>query len=453
MFHLLDRLLAPLKDRESASRGLVLSALWSLPLRLVGMVLAFVVGVQLARYLGPAGLGVYGIAFGIVTVLAAVAQMGLYLLATGEIALSRSAGDWGRLGGVIRWFALSVCAAGILLGLAFLLLVQGFSASPDLRAAAWWGAPLIAIMAWTLLASAELRALDRLVAGQALEILIRPALMSLLLLWLFTVQDGLRPDQALALNLAASLVTLLVALLWLHRALPHEARRAPPSRHVRRWLMAGIPLALTEILRQLEGTYGLFVIGALGTSAETGIFRVALSIMAVIGMPLTILTVITAPTLARLHVDQSRPALQKLLSLSACAVFAAVAATILLLMLAGPGAITILFGEEYAGSFLPLILLSLAQLVNGFFGVGLIFLAVTGGGRQIASSYAASVVVGIAAACLLAPRWGPEGVAIAAVIGSVANNLLAWIAVRRRDGLDTSLFGIARLIPRAGPTR
>ena len=76
------------------ARRLAASSLWSVLLRLGGALLTFAVGVQLARFLGPSGFGIYGVVLAIATMLTALAQLGLPTLVVREIARTRAEGDW-----------------------------------------------------------------------------------------------------------------------------------------------------------------------------------------------------------------------------------------------------------------------------------------------------------------------------------------------------------------------
>jgi O-antigen/teichoic acid export membrane protein len=447
---MISRLLGMAGGQGGEGRLLVTSALWSVALRLVGMVVAFGSGVLLARYLGPSDLGIYGVALGIAVVLSAIGQLGLYLLATQEISLARVRQDWGLIRGVTRWCAQAVTAAGLLLGGGFLIAALAASDSPGFVGAALWAAPLVAVMALTLLVSAELRALDWLLTGQSLDNLIRPALIALLLVVFYAGPGSLSPGAAMAMNLAASLVALALGFWWLHLALPAEARSATPRREAKRWMAGAVPLAVSEVLRQLDGTYAVLVMGAVASSAETGIFRVALSTVVTLSLPLSMFNVVLAPTLARLYGEGQLDRLQKLLGIAAAAVAGSVALILLLLLVAGQWLVVAVFGAEYAGSWLPLMLLGLAQLIGGFFGVGLVVLGVCGEGKALARAYAISVTASIVLAVILAQVAGSIGVALAAIFGALLNNLIVWFHARRVMGLDVSPLG---LVPALRPRR
>ncbi len=429
----------------SGARRLVTSSLWSVLLRVGGALLSFFVGVQLARYLGPAGFGIYGVILGLATLFWSLSQLGLPTLAVREIARSRAEGDWPALRGVLSWFARAAAGAGTLIALLFLLVLLILpGVTGGFLAGAIWAAPLIPVMALTILVNAELRAFDHLLKGQSIEILLRPGATALLLLALMTVQGRMSPADAMAMNLGGSVFAMLVGLYWLRRAVPLQVRAASPAHAARHWLRAGLPLAVTDVLRQLDSVYGVLVMGALATAAETGVFRVAASTIVIVVTPLSVLHVVLAPTLARLHFERRPQPLQRLLGLAALAMLGAALAGTAVVALFGQWLITGLFGADYAGAWLPLLILCGAQSVGAFFGVAFVLLGVAEGERDLARAFIVSVALSSAAAVPLALYWGAIGVAFAAMLGQLVNNGLAWLAVWRRMGLDASPFGLLR---------
>ncbi|MCR6496037.1 oligosaccharide flippase family protein [Thermomonas sp. S9] len=70
---------------------------------MLGMAFTFLLGWQLARGLGAAGYGIYGVAMAVVSMLGVPSQFGLPQLLTREVAAANAVHDWGRLNGVVRW--------------------------------------------------------------------------------------------------------------------------------------------------------------------------------------------------------------------------------------------------------------------------------------------------------------------------------------------------------------
>src|SRR5665213_4286852 len=425
---MLRRLLALVRPDGRSGSSLVVASFWSLVLRMAGMAVTFLVGVQLARYLGPAGFGIYGFVIGAAMLLSAIGQMGLPTLATREVALAWARRDWGEVRGLLSWFTLGVALLSILLGGLFVTVTWLWPSvgAIQYRQPAIWGAILVPAFALTVLVSAQLRALDRIVLGQSLEILVRPLLMSIFCVVGFLSQGALSANFALFLNMAASALALLLGWWWLAKELPEAVRRARPVRRLRTWFGWGAPLAVTDMFRQLDGVYAVLMMSFLTSPTETGIFRVALSSVVIVQTPLSVLQVVLAPTLARLHGSGEREKLQFLLTAAAALMLAAGCTALLVVAFGGQWLISTVFGHRYAGAWLPFLLLTIAQAISAFFGVGFVQLAMGGAERELTVCYVASVGASIAAAIPLILAWGASGAAAAAIVGMTVTGLSAW---------------------------
>src|SRR5271169_2367740 len=89
---------------ESLARKLIVAMLGSAGARLLGVFLSFLVGLQLARYMGPTEYGRYGTVMALVTMLLVPAQLGLPQLATREISVFVTRGASNEAKGTLVWF-------------------------------------------------------------------------------------------------------------------------------------------------------------------------------------------------------------------------------------------------------------------------------------------------------------------------------------------------------------
>lgn len=413
---------------------------WSFIVRLAGMVASFIYGIILARNLNPAGFGTYGIVVAIAMVLSVVGQFGLQTVGTREISVAFAQKRWGELRGQVSSFFAVVVGLSLVLTALWMMVALLFPSLLGQRSANIVGALLVPVFALTVLASAELRAVDRIVTGQMLEILIRPVLMCALVLSVIVLGWKLSATFALGLLLIAGAIALAIGLIWLRSAIPPSARRAAKI-IPRGWVPAAAALAAVDLLKQLDATYGILLLGALSSEAEAGFFRVALSTVIFVATPLSIFNVVLAPSLARLHCDGERHRMQWILSVSAVAMFAVTIIALVLIAIVGRPLITIIFGAAYESSWMPLLLLTCAQAINGFFGVGWVLLSMSGGERKLTASYLVSVCVSIVLAVPLTIIAGARGAAATAVVGALIQNLLVWRGVRLHSSLESSAAG------------
>jgi O-antigen/teichoic acid export membrane protein len=436
----------PMTASRRHDRFLIAASIQTLVLRASGMAASFALGILLARLLKPDGLGIYGVAISLSLTMAAFAQAGLPTLAIREMAVALERRDWSSLRGAAAWTMANVAALGLVLGLGLALSVLLF---PGLygadTTAILIAAAMIAPLALTTLIGAQLRAIGRLLGGQALEILVRPAATLAICLAVAAGIGGLGPLQGLQANLVASVGALSLGVFWLIRALPGETREASSTYRHAGWFKAAVPLAVVDAARQLDANYGILVLGALAANQDAGLFRVAMSIIVFLATPLSVAHVVLGPLLARLHDSGHRSELRRLMALAALAMTGAMLGAFLLIYFAGEWLLIAIFGGEYGSSWLPLIMLTAAQLVNGCFGVGWVLLTMSGGERALSRSFLISVPVSVAIAVVLVPALGAVGAAWAAIAGAIVQNLIVWIAVRRIHAIDCSIFGALAL--------
>ena len=82
---------------------LVKALVGSAGIRSVGMAFGFLVGIQLARGLGAAGYGVYGLAMAIISLITTPTEFGLPQLVMREVASAHVRSDWSLIRGILRW--------------------------------------------------------------------------------------------------------------------------------------------------------------------------------------------------------------------------------------------------------------------------------------------------------------------------------------------------------------
>ncbi|MFL6760765.1 oligosaccharide flippase family protein [Sphingomonas sp.] len=421
----------------SEQRALLRSTIWSLVLRILGMLATFAFGVQVARILGPGGFGTYGLVLAIALLLSVVAQFGLHTVGTREISIALANQRWRELRGyVYAFFNLVLCFSLALAALWGLICISfpGLlgPVSPNLA-----GTMLVPLFALTVFVSAALRALDHIVIGQSLETFVRPILTVVLLCGVLIAGVALTPAFAVAIMVVAAAIALILGIVGLRNAIPSPARRGTKS-SPRGWIRPAFRLTVVDLLKQVDATSGLLLLGALSIDAEVGYFRVALSTVILVSTPISILNVVLAPSLARFYSNRDFEKLQQIMLLASVAMFLPSIAAFFLIAAVGKPLIVYLFGAQYAASWIPLLLLTAAQVVNGFFGVGWVFLSMSGGERALTRAYGFSVAVSVMIAAPLAMIAGAIGVSIASVVGALVQNLILWRAVRTHSNLDSS---------------
>lgn len=406
--------------------------------RFVGIGLTFLVGVQLARALGPEGYGIYGSVMAIIAITAVPAQIGLPPLLTREVATPRDTAGLGAL----KTFLL-VAAAGVAAVATLEVVVLGgltvwsselFGGAGD---SLWWGLPLVPFLALTALALGAIRGLNYVVWAQVYDALIRPMLFAGSLLVL-----GARLDVhwALALHGAAAAVTLMLAFGHLLRILPERLRRAPFAPFDGRLARGAGAFAGTEVLRVVDGQYAILVLGILGTMEEVGMFRVGLSLAGFVALPYALVNAVIMPYLARFHTHGDHDRLRLLCSGSVLVMVSTTALGVFALGLLGENGIAWLLGEDFRRSWFLMMAISGAFFVRTLVGPAAMVLYMCGAESRVPSGYGLGLVVGAMAMWLSEPSLGPVSGALGLALAEITRGLWWWYCARTQLGVDVSLF-------------
>ena len=202
----------------------------------------------------------------------------------------------------------------------------------------------------------------------------------------------------------------------------------------RRQLSIARPFVLSGALYILGDRLGIVLLSLFSTEADVGIYNAALTVVSTVLLIPQAYRVALFPAMSKLYTD-SRQALRELYAYSAKYMILVALPTSLSLTLA-PGAVTWVFGEDFAAAsnvlgvlawVLPLLFLN---AVNAR-------LLVTGNDQvYVARSLGISLSVVILVNMLLVPRYGPLGTALARLASSSVMTALNHIYASRHIRVD-----------------
>jgi O-antigen/teichoic acid export membrane protein len=423
---------------------LVRTVVGSAGLRVAGMGLGFLVGLQLARALGPAGYGIYGIAMSLVSIAMIPTELGLSQLVTREAAIAEASADRSSIRSLLDWTFRFVLANTAVIAVAALaaLLLMGSGMAGALRPALLWGMALLPLVAIASICSAALRGMHHVVEGQLFEMLLRPGLLSLGLfaIWISGDSHALTPTLAMELNVLAAIIGAGFVVRWLVPLL----RGVPthPQSHAtrRRWLRSAIPLALGEGMRIVSGNLAILILGLLAPPAEVGLYRVAFGVYTAATLPSALLNVACSPMLASLHAEGKKAAIQRVNAWMALLLVLAAVATLVPFLVAGGTILSIAFGHDYAASNTILVVLLAGELATAFIGHPTVVLNMLHHEHAVTRfSLVALLINAVGSVCLI-PIYGGIGAALGVAISQFMWRLLCSWHARRYLGLESSML-------------
>jgi O-antigen/teichoic acid export membrane protein len=437
------RIDARLARHGSLGAALIKGVVGTTGLRLAFAGFGFITSILLARNLGAHGYGTYSFVMALVAFFTIPSELGIPGLAVREIAVANARKDWGHMRGFtirahqgIALLSLTLMTAGALTLLAF-----GEHVEPVKRQCMWLALPLIPLISLGALRGSMLRGLRLVVLGQVPERVLRPAgLLISILAILFVSREYLTPPAVMLGQLAAATVAFSWGLTVFMRRRPREAASAEPVFRTRDWIRSSIPFGLSATLLLINGRTDVLALGLFRADAEVGVYRVAVQIAATIIFSLAAVNAIQGPHIAHLYATGDMKRLQKMITRSSQAILLAAAPSVLVIVLLGPQLIRWIYGPQFEGAYVPLVILAVGQLVNASTGSVNSLLNMTGHERETTRVLLMAAILNVTLSLTLTPLWGMRGAALATASTLIFWNLTMWRIVYKRLGIKASPF-------------
>jgi O-antigen/teichoic acid export membrane protein len=411
----------------------------ALLLRVLGAILTFLLNVLVARMFGASGVGVFFLAFTVMSIASVLGRLGLDNTVLRFVASGAALGDWNAVAGVHRKSLLLAGAASIAASAAMavtapVLAAQVFEA-PELSTALQWFALAVPAVAMSTLYSQALRGLKRSWASMLVSTVSTPGL-ALLLLLLLGPKGG--PAAAARAYTVAATATAIGAWWWWRRVTP-QLRSVRGSFDTTRLLASSVPLLWVASMSLAMNWIATFALGIAGSTEQVGVFNAASRVSFLVSFVLVAVDNISAPKFAALYEAGDRVALASTARYAA-RLMAFLAVPLLVLCVAFPGAIMSVFGPEFQSSGAILAVLAIAQATNVLSGSVGYLLMMSGHERQVRTSNAIAASTCLILSIALAPRFGAFGAAVAVGIALLARNIYETVMVRRYLGIGALLF-------------
>lgn len=406
--------------------------------------LSFIISILLARWMGVEGYGTYAYAMAWVTFLITPALCGLDTLIVRQVAVYITPGpheSWSLTRGILSWAARTVLLAGAVLatvvaGGALLLLRE----APEQRATFLIALLLVPVMALARLRQAILRGFRDVLSGLWPETLVQPLLLLCFLGTAYFLSGRhLTPPGAMGLNVLATVLAFTTGAFVLRRRLPQQVMEHNAAREVEFWLRSAGPLLTLSLLHIFYAQIDTLALGAIKGVKAAGIYSMAKWLSGVIGLVVTAVNAVLAPSAASLYKQGNITGLQNTVTRSARALlFLSLPLTVFLMLCGTP--ILRLGGAEFERGHIALVLLCIGQLVNAAMGSVGLLLMMTGHEREAAKGIGYGALANGVLSALLIPRWGIEGAAVAASLSLILWNLVLAAMVQKNLHIHSTAF-------------
>jgi O-antigen/teichoic acid export membrane protein len=263
----------------------------------------------------------------------------------------------------------------------------------------------------------------------------------------FLLLGAIAAALALGVPLTASGVTWLLTSILIALALAQylllvrDSKRgtgaAPgpaPARLIRIWQREATPLIVVAVFTYFFADVDILLVTPLLTSAGTAVIGLCLKLAVLVGFAVQVAHQVVVPDLAVARARKDPGAIKEALVKALGFPLAITSAATAVVVLFGERLLAI-FGPEFEGARLPLVLLIASQLARAAFGPSGVLLTVIGAQKENAALSVAALVVLAVANVVLAPLYGVLGAAIAVAVATVFWLLASAIVLDRLSGL------------------
>ena len=446
----LQRIAAPILARLSKGdlAEVVKGAAMVMGIRIGGAAIALLSQILLARWMGAFEYGVFAYVWVWVIILGILAPMGFGTSTLRFVPDYRVKEKWRRLAGILdaSWqmvLVFGLAAMGI--GLMALAILHNVIAPYYVWPLA---IALVCVPAFALTDTLEgtARAFGWVNLAYLPAYIIRPASIIVIGGIIYLTMGKLTGLAAVSGALCASLLTLAGQRFLLSRRIRTTVPEAKPLRHTKRWIMASLPLVLTEGLYLALLNCDIVLLGVFVSPAEVGIYFAATRIVNLVTFIYFAVAALAVPKFSELHAKGDHDGLQDFVHNIIQWIFWPTLATALFILLFGKFALGF-FGADFASGSVLLAILVIGFLARASTGPIEYLLNMTGNQNATAAAYGAAAVLNIILNLVLVPRFGLEGAAAATAISLVMASIWLFISVRLRLNIIAFVFRLSRSAP------
>lgn len=413
-----------------------------------GAILQYGYNLGIARFFGPAPTGQFIFALSLISIAAIVGQLGAQELLLRYFAAYIGTQDRAHAQGVIRFgFTLGIVGSTItmLLLLSISPVIAQISGKPEMVETIrqlTWLTPLLALIN---MGAATLQAAKRM--GQAITIreIGRPLAISGALFGSWLLSNSFAEFNRLTILLMLGIVAL--GYYWLrHEFWPLADHQTVYAYRAKEWLGFSFSVMFMDIFRSTAGWLDTLVLGFFVSATDIAIYFAAVRTALLTTLVLAGFNAILAPLSAGLWHQQNLQQLEKVYRTTTrwtCMLILPITVTTILVR----QELMSLFGENYAGAGMVLLIIILGRTVNGLTGGVGRMLMMTGHERVELFNTIVTTTVMIIGMAWAANRFGMVGVAVVSSTTIVLANLTKLFQVYWFTGLQPYSPAYLKLIP------
>ncbi len=415
--------------------------------RIVGAASVFMTQILLARWMGAAEVGIYVYAFAWCNLLSIVAGVGLHAAAIRFIGKGLADDRHDLIVGFSRRgtqivFAISIAFA--VTGAAIVYVTHGLINNSYMDALLWGAAsiPFLALISWegTVAQGLSWFGLAFLPSN-----VYRPLLFLAALAAAWFLGETLNAANVMLYHLEVMAGIWVFISIYMKLKLRRQFPKIKPSYETALWLRTSYPLLIIMLFSSYFLEINVVSVAMYFQPDQLAIFNACFRVAVLIAFGIQSVDAILLPRAALLYSSNDTVGLQRITALTTQLKFWSAVVAVVLLSFFGKFILRY-FGESFVVGYEALMILAAAQVVRAGLGPVSQLLSITG-------NHYASLYVSIFATALmfvlnyvLIDKYGVNGAAYTVLAVMSIEALLLSIVVKRRLGVNASIFGIFKLI-------
>ncbi len=424
------------------SQNIKISAVGSLGIKFFSALFAFLSGILLARALGLQNYGIYVLAFTTITLLSVPTSLGLPNLITRYISKYQVQENYSAIKGIlircnqftlISYAIILICAA-----ISYFFWWKNFGT--NLCNTTWIGFILLLFMALGSIKAAALRGLHFVILGQLPDTLLRNFLLCVGIGIYFVFKIKLSPFTAMLIYSISALLSYLVAHFFLQKKLLNNLKEVKPEYHNREWFMQSIPFSVNSGVQIVRSKLVTYVLVAFGSVKGVAIYDIALRGASLVSFTLDALNTAIAPYISAAFEKNNIKTLQKIVTKTSRLIFAFAFPVVAVFIIGGHKFISILFGQEFTQSYVPLIIACIGQLISSICGsVGLV-LIMTGNQKYFTNNNIIITILNVIICIPFVIYFDVIGATFVYSFLLILQNIILFIHVKSKLHINTTIF-------------
>lgn len=385
----------------------------------------FLMFTSVSRRVSVEQFGIFSYAYMLSSTLAYITPLGWSNAALRFVREYSESENWSLLRGILIRSHQVTIATSVVMGV-LLVLISYLPIRENLVSSFRYAALILPLQSLVFLRRKIFLALDQVKASMLVQDVLSPSLVVVLLIFF----DADRASNAVLMYVLASLITFCVATYWLRYILPSEGRNEPPTWQTRFWFSVAWPMLLGSVSQVLMQRTDIVMLGLLANMEAVGQYTAASQISVATIFVIGAINAIMAPQLASAYQRKDAHSFKTIFRKSQLwSIFGALPP--FLVIIAVPTFLLQLFGNNFTGGVLLLIILSLGQLFRAMTGSADFALLMAEREKQFALSTTTIAVFNIVGNILAISYLGAFGASLVTSTGLIALSVWQYVLVKR----------------------